>query len=82
MMDMEVWNYVAQEAVDDISGGGWVDSYTGELLSRQVMDDYGDNIVQKLLPYLNSGTRTGSIQAIVGHQHVSAGTPCRHLCWH
>ena len=41
IMDAAVWEYVAQEAFDDISGGGWRDSYTGEWLGRDVMDGYG-----------------------------------------
>lgn len=56
-MDEKVWDYVGQEAFDDISGGGWKDSYTGEWLSKEVMDEYGENIRIKLTPYLNEKTR-------------------------
>lgn len=48
----ELWDYVGEEAEDDIAGGGWVNSYTGENLSREVMDEYGDNILKKLRPSL------------------------------
>lgn len=57
MMDQKVWDYVAEEAFDDISGGGWKSSYTGEWLSREVMDEYGENIRTKLAPYINKDTR-------------------------
>ena len=56
-MRREVWDYVGQTAFDDISGGGWQSSFTGEWLSREVMDDYGDNIRAKLVPYLTSTSR-------------------------
>ncbi|MFX3681351.1 MAG: amino acid adenylation domain-containing protein [bacterium] len=47
-MREEIWDLVGEETSDDISGGGWRSSFTGELLSREVMDEYGDNIRQKL----------------------------------
>jgi amino acid adenylation domain-containing protein len=56
-MQETVWEYVALNAVDDISGGGWASIYTGEWLSREVMDQYGENIRQKLLPHLNKTAR-------------------------
>ena len=52
LMKKELWDYIGEEATDDISGGGWVDSYTGEDFSRAVMDEYGDNILEKLHPLL------------------------------
>jgi len=57
MMDAGLWAHIAQETTDDISGGGWKSSYTGEWLSRTVMDEYGDNIRQKLEPLLTPQTR-------------------------
>jgi amino acid adenylation domain-containing protein len=57
LMDPEVWEYVAQGAYDDISGGGWLDSYTGQWLSREVMDEYGENARRKVEPYLKRGSR-------------------------
>ncbi len=56
-MREEVWDYVGQETFDDISGGGWRSSFTGEWLSREVMDEYGDNILQKLAPHLQPTSR-------------------------
>jgi len=37
MMKEETWDYLLREVFDDISGGGWKSSYTGQWLSRQVM---------------------------------------------
>jgi amino acid adenylation domain-containing protein len=56
-MKAAVWDYVGQTMVDDISGGGWQSSFTGAWLSREVMDDYGDNIRHKLAPYLTPASR-------------------------
>jgi hypothetical protein len=57
LMKEAVWDHTGLTAFDDISGGGWTSSYTGEWLSREVMNQYGDNIRAKLLPYLNKTTR-------------------------
>ena len=57
MMREEMWNYMRREVFDDISGGGWKSSYTGEWLSRDIMDEYGDNILQKLRPWLGPQVR-------------------------
>jgi amino acid adenylation domain-containing protein len=56
-MREEVWDYVGREARDDISGGGWKSSFTGEWLSREVMDEYGENIRRKLAPRLRPTSR-------------------------
>ena len=52
LMEADLWKYVGETAVDDITGGGWLSSYTGEPLSRLEMDEYGDNILKKLEPLL------------------------------
>jgi amino acid adenylation domain-containing protein len=57
MMGDDIWAMVGQQMFDDISGGGWTSSYTGEWLSRAVMDEYGENIRQKLEPLLTPQTR-------------------------
>ena len=66
IMDAAVWDYVAEETFDDISGGGWKDSYTGEWLSREVMDEYGDNILAKLRPYVDANARVLEIGCASG----------------
>jgi len=53
LMNEELWHHVGETAEDDITGGGWVSSYTGESMSRQEMDEYGDNILKKLQPLLH-----------------------------
>ena len=66
MMKREVWDHVGRKTFDDISGGGWTSSYTGEWLSRQVMDEYGDNILAKLSPYLDRQSRVLEIGCASG----------------
>jgi amino acid adenylation domain-containing protein len=66
MMAPEIWDYVAEEAFDDISGGGWKSSYTGEWLSREVMDEYGENIRRKLAPRLTPASRVLEIGCATG----------------
>ena len=57
LMEKDFWNYVGDTAKDDIAGGYWLSSYTGEDLSREEMDEYAENAFLKLRPYLNEETR-------------------------
>ncbi|MCP4155094.1 MAG: AMP-binding protein, partial [bacterium] len=57
LMDTQLWRHVGEEARDDIGGGGWKSSYTGELLSREEMDEYSENVLLKLQPHLTPNTR-------------------------
>ncbi len=66
MMKEQIWDHVGRTMFDDISGGGWTSSYTGEWLSREVMDEYGDNIVAKLEPYINQQSRILEIACASG----------------
>lgn len=79
-MREEIWDLVGAQTTDDISGGGWRSSFTGELLSREVMDDYGENIRQKLAPLLRptdrilevgcaSGISMFRLAPLVAHYH-------------
>jgi len=66
LMNEDLWLHVGETAVDDISGGGWVSSYTGEPLSREEMDEYGDNVLKKLQPLLHKEMRVLEIGAASG----------------
>ncbi|WP_081011898.1 non-ribosomal peptide synthetase [Burkholderia multivorans] len=55
--DRDLWDYVAQEASDDIQASGWMNSYTGEYFSREEMGEYVENTLAKLRPYLSSSSR-------------------------
>jgi amino acid adenylation domain-containing protein len=57
LMDLTIWDHVASETFDDISGGGWKSSYTGQWLGRDVMDGYGENVRRKLAPLLTPASR-------------------------
>lgn len=57
LMDTQLWDYVAESAEGPIGSSGWVSSYTGELFSEAEMDEYKQNIVAKLSPYLHSDSR-------------------------
>jgi amino acid adenylation domain-containing protein len=65
-MREEIWQEVGRNAVDDISGGGWISSYTGECLSRDVMDQYGDSAARKLAPHLHEDSRVLEIGCATG----------------
>ncbi|GGA93520.1 non-ribosomal peptide synthetase [Puia dinghuensis] len=51
------WEAVGEDAGDAITAGGWFSSYTGKPLSPEEMDEYAENVVIKLKPYLNSSSR-------------------------
>jgi amino acid adenylation domain-containing protein len=63
---VEMWDHFGRAAFDDISGGGWTSSFTGEWLSREVMDGYGDNALAKLRPLLNRESRVLEIGCASG----------------
>ncbi|HLP59831.1 MAG TPA: amino acid adenylation domain-containing protein, partial [Candidatus Deferrimicrobium sp.] len=66
LMDKELWRHVGETAVDDITAGGWLSSYTGEPFSREEMDEYGDNILAKLSSLLHPETRVLEIGCASG----------------
>jgi bacitracin synthase 3 len=66
LMDRDLWEHVAGSAADDIEGGGWFSSYTGEPFSRQEMDEYGDNALKKLIPFLHPDMRVLEIGCASG----------------
>jgi amino acid adenylation domain-containing protein/non-ribosomal peptide synthase protein (TIGR01720 family) len=66
MMDEELWRHVGETASDDITGGGWFSSYTGEPFTRKEMDEYGDNVLKKLTPLLHPGMRVLEIGCASG----------------
>jgi amino acid adenylation domain-containing protein len=66
LMRKELWEYLGSQAKDDIAGGGWMSSYTGEKFSREEMDEYADNAVNKLKPYLDKNKRVLEIGCASG----------------
>ena len=66
LMDEALWTYVAQAAVDDITAGGWLSSYTGRPFSPDEMDEYGDNILKKVGPLLHPRMRVLEIGCASG----------------
>lgn len=87
LMDKKLWEHVGNTATDDISGGGWSSSYTGQAFSRTEMDEYGDNIYKKLTPLFHpemrvleigcaSGISMFKIAPRVGYYH---GTDLSHV---
>jgi tyrocidine synthetase-3 len=66
LMDQGLWDYVARTAEDDVMGGGWTSSYTGESFSRLEMDEYAENVIHKLEPLLHKETRVLEIGCASG----------------
>ncbi|MCP4152876.1 MAG: methyltransferase domain-containing protein, partial [bacterium] len=66
LMDRELWHNVGETATDEITGGGWVSSYTGAPFSQKEMDEYGDNVLTKLKPLLHKETRVLEIGCASG----------------
>lgn len=54
LMKSELWDYVVKKADDDISQGGWFNSFNGKKFTRAEMDEYAMNIHLKLQPYLGA----------------------------
>ncbi|MCP4148521.1 MAG: AMP-binding protein [bacterium] len=67
LVDQEkLWEYVGKSATDEITGGGWFSSYTGEPFSPKEMAEYGDNILAKLSPILHREIRVLEIGCASG----------------
>ncbi|MCU0289159.1 MAG: condensation domain-containing protein, partial [Acidobacteria bacterium] len=66
LMDEELWGYVGETAHDDITGGGWSSSFTGEAFSSAEMAEYGDNVLKKLQPLLHREMRVLEIGCATG----------------
>ncbi|CAL2108048.1 conserved hypothetical protein [Tenacibaculum sp. 190524A02b] len=65
-MDVELWEYIGSKAHDDITGGGWFNSYDGEAFTRQEMNEYRDNTIHKLLPYVDKDKKVLEIGCASG----------------
>ncbi|MCP4215065.1 MAG: AMP-binding protein, partial [bacterium] len=66
LMNKEFWEMRGENADDDIAGGSWFSSYTGQLLSKEEMDEYGDNTFYKLQPLLHKHMKVLEIGAATG----------------
>ncbi|MCP4137937.1 MAG: amino acid adenylation domain-containing protein, partial [bacterium] len=57
LMKESLWNYIGEQAEDAIEGGGWQSSYTGVPMSTEEMNEYTENTLSKLAPYLHPKAR-------------------------
>ncbi|WP_051033578.1 non-ribosomal peptide synthetase [Acetivibrio cellulolyticus] len=47
-----LWDHVSERSVDDVTAGGFVNSYTGMPFSKEEVDQYKEHIVSLAKPYL------------------------------
>jgi fengycin family lipopeptide synthetase D len=66
LMGKKLWQYVGEQATDEVTGGGWLSSYTGAPIPKEEMDEYGDNILKKLTPLLHKEMRVLEIGCASG----------------
>ena len=66
MMRLDTWQHIRRGEIGEISGGGFRSSYTGELLSDPIIDEYAENIVAKLAPHLDETSRILEIGSASG----------------
>ncbi|MDQ1354395.1 MAG: hypothetical protein QG657_4704, partial [Acidobacteriota bacterium] len=66
LMSRKLWEYVGETAVDEVTGGGWNSSYTGEPIPKEEMDEYGDNVLRKLESLLHKQMRVLEIGSASG----------------
>ena len=66
LMDKALWEYVGNQATDEITGGGWTSSYTREPLSKEEMEEYGANALAKLKPIIHQEMRVLEIGCASG----------------
>ena len=52
-----LWDWVAQQASDRVTAGGFISSYTGQPFSETEVDEYKNHVVKLAQPYLGQGKR-------------------------
>jgi amino acid adenylation domain-containing protein len=57
LMRKDLWDHIGELAEDAIGQGGWINSYTGEDFTPAEMQEYSDNIYQKLKEHLRPDMR-------------------------
>lgn len=66
LMNKKLWEYTVNNAKDEFSGGGWVNSYNHEPFSKLEMVEFSENVYQKLKPYLNNSAKILEIGCSTG----------------
>lgn len=66
LMNKKLWEYTVNNAKDELAGGGWVNSYNREPFSKFEMNEFSENVYQKLKPYLNNDTKVLEIGCSTG----------------
>jgi amino acid adenylation domain-containing protein len=59
-------DYVGNTSVDQVTGGGWRSSYTGDPMSEQEMDEFANNVLEKLHLLLHKDMRVLEIGVASG----------------
>ncbi len=57
MRSQDLWDYVGESTADQITGGGWLSSYTGMAIPDVEMEEYRMNVYAKLKNSLHTGMR-------------------------
>ena len=57
LMNKKLWEYTVNNAKDEFAGGGWVNSYNRMPFSKIEMEEYSNNVLKKLKPYLKPNTK-------------------------
>jgi SAM-dependent methyltransferase len=66
LMNKRLWEYVGNNSIDDITGGGWVNSYTRESFTQKEMEEFSNNILEKIDPYLHKKAKVLEIGCASG----------------
>jgi amino acid adenylation domain-containing protein len=57
LMNLELWEYYSRKGAGDIESGGWINSYNGSPFSEKEMQEFANNVILKIGPYLNNKTK-------------------------
>jgi len=66
LMDKKLWEYIGESSVDEITGGGWYNSYTGAPFTPAEMEEFAGNVTQKLAPLLHKDMKVLEIGCASG----------------
>ena len=54
LMNKKLWDIISKNAENDIERGGWISSYTREHFSEEEVNEFSENVLEKVLPLLGN----------------------------
>ncbi|MFB8789748.1 MAG: condensation domain-containing protein [Potamolinea sp.] len=76
-----LWDHIAERAVDQVTAGGFISSYTGKPFSEAEVAEYQNHVIKLAQTYLEPQKRVLEIGCGSGPDRVFPRTRCQILSW-